>query len=64
MGKNIVTFHAERRLGDKMLKLLSSDLQTKLPGIKGLSKQVLDMPKDFIYFFIMNYRMAYSLGAS
>ena len=48
LGKDIVTLHAESRWGEKFLVNLSSNLRAKLPGVKGLSKQVLDTLKDFI----------------
>lgn len=51
LGKDIVTFHAESRWGDKILRLLSSDLQTKLPGIKGLSETSIGYAKRFYMLY-------------
>lgn len=51
LGKDIVTLHAESRWGDKILKLLSSDLQTKLPGIKGLSETSIGYAKRFYLLY-------------
>ena len=51
LGKDIVMLHAESRWGDKILKLLSSDLQTKLPGIKGLSETSIGYAKRFYLLY-------------
>ena len=51
LGKDIVTLHAESRWGEKILKLLSNDLRTKLPGIKGLSETSIGYAKRFYLLY-------------
>lgn len=51
LGKDIVTLHAESRWGDKIIKLLSTDLRTKLPGIKGLSETGIGYAKRFYLLY-------------
>lgn len=51
LGKDIVTLHAESRWGDKIIKLLSTDLRTKLPGIKGLSETNIGYAKRFYLLY-------------
>lgn len=51
LGKDIVTLHAESRWGDKIIKLLSTDLRTKLPGIKGLSETSIGYAKRFYLLY-------------
>ncbi len=51
LGKDIVTLHAEIRWGDKIIKLLSTDLRTKLPGIKGLSETSIGYAKRFYLLY-------------
>lgn len=51
LGKDIVTLHAESRWGEKILKLLSNDLRTKLPGIKGLSETSVGYAKRFYLLY-------------
>lgn len=51
LGKDIVMLHAESRWGDKIIKLLSTDLRTKLPGIKGLSETSIGYAKRFYLLY-------------
>lgn len=51
LEKDIVMLRAESRWGDKILKLLSSDLQIKLPGIKGLSETSIGYAKRFYLLY-------------
>lgn len=51
LGKDIVTLHAESRWGDKIIKLLSTDLRAKLPGIKGLSETSIGYAKRFYLLY-------------
>ena len=46
-----MTLHAESRWGEKFLVNLSSNLRAKLPGVKGLSKQVLDTLKELYLIY-------------
>ena len=64
LGKDIVMLHAESRWGDKILKLLSSDLQIKMENYlesRVCQKQVLGMPKDFIYFIMNGLQFTHNL---
>ena len=61
LGKDIFTLHAESRWGDKILKLLSSDYKQNYLESRACRKQVLDMPKDFIYFIMNGLQFTHNL---
>lgn len=51
LGRDIATLHAESRWGDKILKIISTDLKTKLPGVKGLSETSIGYAKRFYILY-------------
>ena len=47
LGRDIVEMHIEERWGESVIKLLSTDIQREVPGIKGVSERNIYYCKQF-----------------